>query len=108
MSLLVATPAFLWLARAAVSARALPIASALLLGCLTLLPDVFFGTTGFEQYGYRRSLDAQAFLIPLLAIGGGHVGTWLSSGTPLFRAAVALSIAGTLYFFQAIRLHGYA
>jgi hypothetical protein len=108
MSLLVATPALLWLARAALAVRALPVAGALALGCLTLLPDVFFGTVGFEQYAYRRSLDAQAFFIPLLAVGGGWAGGWLPSGTPLFRVAVALSIMVTLYFFLTIRLHGYA
>jgi hypothetical protein len=109
MSLLVATPAFLFLARAVLAARALPLVGALALGCLALLPDVFFGTVGFEQYGYRRSLDAQAFLVPLVAIGGGwRGGAWLDSGSPLFRVAVATSIAITFYFLVVLRMYGFA
>ena len=109
MSLLVATPAFLWVARAALAVRSFRIAGALALGCLALVPDLLFGTVGFEQYGYRRSLDAQAFLVPLVAIGGAWDGrAWLPAGSLLLRAAIVASIAITLYFFVAIRLYGFA
>jgi hypothetical protein len=107
LSVLFATPALLWIARGAVVGT--PLARALVLGCLALVPDLFFGTVGFEQYGYRRSLDAQAFLIPLVAVGGGWVeGRWLPSGTLLLRGAIVASIVITAYFFVTIRMYGFA
>ena len=109
MSLFATTPAFLWLARALVVGRSAPHAGPLALAAgLVLLPNLLFGTAGFEQYGYRRALDAQPFLIALVAIGAGWTGTvWLRSGTVLFRAAVVLGVAITLYFLVVIRLYGF-
>jgi hypothetical protein len=109
MSLLIATPAYLWLARAVLAGRAFGPSVPLWLCCLTLVPDLLFGTIGFEQYGYRRSLDAQAFLMPLLAVGAGWLARdWLPAGTTLFRAAVILSVLITFYFFITIRTFGFA
>lgn len=109
MSLLVATPAFLWLARVPLVVRSFRPATALLLACLPLVPDVLFGTVGFEQYAYRRSLDAQPFLIALLAVAGGwERGRWMDRPPGLFLFAVGLSVAVTLYFLVTIRLYGFA
>ncbi len=109
MSLLITTPAMLWLARSAIVGRAPPHAGALALSCVALVPDVLFGTVGFEQYGYRRSLDIEPFLLALLAGGGGWSGAgWSPWGSTLFRCAVGASIAVTAYFLIEIRIFGFA
>ncbi len=109
MSLLFTTPAVLWLARSAIVGRTLPFAGALALSCIALVPDALFGTVGFEQYGYRRSLDIEPFLLALLAVGGGWTGSgWLPWGSTLFRWAVGVSIVATAYFLIEIRIFGFA
>ena len=68
LSLLITTPAFallLWPARR--SPLALPVALAAL--CVAL-PSLLYQNTGFEQFGYRFSLDYSAYFIVLLALGG--------------------------------------
>ena len=107
MSLLITTPAMLWLARAALVGRVSGAAS-LAISCLAILPDVLFGTVGFEQYGYRRSLDVQPFLLGLIAVGAGSTGgSWDATQSVVFRAAVLLSVLVTAYFLIEIRLYGF-
>lgn len=110
MSLLFVTPALLWIARAPIVARTVPrVLAGLALGLITLIPDISFGTVGFEQYGYRRALDAQPFLMALLALGAAWTGReWRRLPAPLFTFAVALSIAINVYFLLTIRAFGMA
>ena len=72
------------------------------------MPGWLFATVGYEQYGYRYSLDLQPFLIVLVAVGAA----WRPSGwarpSALFWSAVALSILVTGYFLLTIRLFGFA
>ena len=88
MSLLLTTPAFLWLlwpmprvSRAdKLWWRALWVA-ALAVG----IPAVFYQNTGYEQFGYRFSLDYTPYLIALLAVGRRPLSLW-------FKAAVVFGI----------------
>jgi hypothetical protein len=108
-ALFLVTPAFLWLfaglrglrrdvATAAVGAAAL----------LALIPDIFHGTVGFQQFGYRFSLDAQPFLIALAVAGDARSGgTWRSRPSWLFVAVVTVSIAINLYAMVAITRFSY-
>lgn len=108
MSLLATTPALLWLARSAHAAWSLPAGRAVALAAgMVFLPNLLFATVGYEQYGYRRILDAQPFLMYLLALGAGWSGTAWLPAPRLFRFAVVLSVAITLYFIVAIRMYGY-
>lgn len=108
MSMLWSTPALVWLARAALVGRSFRPTLALALACIAIAPDLLFGTVGFEQYGYRRSLDVQAFFIPLVAVGAGWTGVDWRAPSALFRVAVAASVVITLYFLVTIRIFGYA
>ena len=108
-ALFLVTPAFLWLfaglravrrdiATAAVAAAAL----------LALIPDIFHGTVGFQQFGYRFSLDAQPFLIALAIAGDARRGTtWRWRPSWLFIAIVVLSIAINVYAMVAITRFSY-
>lgn len=109
MGLFTSTPALLWLAKTATAAhRARPVGPLALSAVLVFLPNVLFATTGFEQYGYRRVLDSQPFVIPLLAFGAGWTAAaWRASGSLLFRVAVVLSVCITLYFLVEIRVFGF-
>ena len=109
MSVLVTAPPLLWIARAATNGRTLWATAPLALACLPLLPDIVYGGIGFEQYGYRRSLDVLPFLVALATIGGGWTGNaWLPRGTPLFRAALVVSVLINVYFLIEIHRFGYA
>ena len=109
MSIFLSTPAYLYLARAAElwrSSRDLQLLA--IASVLILLPNLFWFSAGYEQYGYRRSMDAQPFLIALVAIAASWDGArWSTRPTWLFRVAVILSVLVTLYFVIAIRVHGY-
>lgn len=108
-ALFLVTPAFLWLfaglrgvrrdiGTAAVAAAAL----------LALLPDIFHGTVGFQQFGYRFSLDAQPFLVTLALAGDTRRGTaWRSRPSWLFVGIVILSVAINLYATVAITRFSY-
>ena len=108
-ALFLVTPAFLWLfaglrgvrrdiGTAAVAAAAL----------LALLPDIFHGTVGFQQFGYRFSLDAQPFLVALAIAGDARRGTtWRWRPSWLFVAIVVLSVAINLYAMVAITRFSY-
>lgn len=78
-----------------------------LAAALPLLPDVLHGTVGFAQFGYRFSLDAQPFLLPLVAIGAAwSAGQWRRPGLG-FGALVAWSVVANLYGAIAIIQFGY-
>ena len=108
-ALFLVTPALLWLfaglrgvrrdvGTAAVAAAAL----------LALIPDIFHGTVGFQQFGYRFSLDAQPFLIALAVAGDARSGTtWRWRPSWLFVAVVILSIAINVYAMVAITRFSY-
>jgi hypothetical protein len=108
MSLFLTTPAFLWIfaglrhVRRDVATGAVALAA-----LLALLPDVLHGTVGFQQFGYRFSLDAQPFLIALALAGDGRTGAaWRSRPSWLFVAAVIASIVINIYAMVAItRFH---
>ena len=108
-ALFLVTPAFLWLfaglrglrrhiGTAAVAAAAL----------LALVPDIFHGTVGFQQFGYRFSLDAQPFLVALALAGDARRDTtWRSRPSWLFVAIVILCVAINLYAMVAITRFSY-
>lgn len=99
MALFLTTPAFLWLFGGLRAVRrdigAAAVAAAAL---LALVPDIFHGTVGFQQFGYRFSIDAQPFLVALALIGEARGGTaWRRRPSWLFVAVVILSVAINLY-----------
>ena len=109
MSLLLTTPAFLWIVAALREVRRDRIVAAVAVAAaVTLLPDLLYATWGFEQFGYRRSIDAQPFLVALAIAGDGlRRGTWRTSPHPIFIAAIVLSVAINLYATIAITRFGY-
>jgi hypothetical protein len=75
---------------------------------LALLPDIFHGTVGFQQFGYRFSLDAQPFLVALALAGDARRGTtWRARPSWLFVAIVIVSVAINLYAMVAITRFSY-
>jgi hypothetical protein len=109
LSMLLLSPAFLFLIPAARKLRALPAFAPLLIaGALALLPDLFHGGVGARQLGYRFSLDAQPFILPLVALGASWWnGVW-HGPTRWLVAAVVWSVLATTYFTVAIIAVGYA
>jgi len=108
-ALFLTTPAFLWLFAGLRGLRrdigAAAVAAAAL---LALLPDIFHGTVGFQQFGYRFSLDAQPFLIALALVGDARSGTtWRSRPSWLFVAVVTVSVAINVYAMVAITRFDY-
>ena len=108
-ALFLTTPAFLWLfaglrgVRRDVGAAAVALAA-----LLAIVPDIFHGTVGFQQFGYRFSMDAQPFLVALALVGDARDGaTWRSRPSWLFVAVVTLSIAINLYAMIAITRFDY-
>ncbi|HKY52171.1 MAG TPA: hypothetical protein VJP45_13020, partial [Candidatus Limnocylindria bacterium] len=108
MSLFLTTPALLWVfAGLRHIRRDRATAAVALAAALALLPDVLHGTVGFQQFGYRFSLDVQPFLVAL-ALGGDARGaeTWRRRPSWLFIAAVIASIVVNVYAMIAItRFH---
>ena len=108
LSVLLLSPTFVFLAPGIVKWRAHPALGALLAaGALALLPDLVHGGVGARQLGYRFSLDAQPFWLPLLAVGAAWHGEW---GRP--SCAVVLSIGASVlvnaYAVLTILSVGYA
>src|SRR5436309_2441804 len=70
---------------------------------LALLPDLFHATWGFQQFGYRFSIDAQPFLVALGLTGDGLFrGAWRHRPTVIFILAIVLSLAVNIYATIAI------
>lgn len=108
MSLLFTTPAFAWLLRLPMTWRQWGWAGLLALACAAIVPDVLFGTVGFEQYGYRRSLDIQPFLVVLVAAAAGSPGEPRGRAFGIFGGLIVVSSLITLYFLVTLRLFGFA
>lgn len=110
MALFLTTPAFLWIfsglrgLRRDVGAAAVALAA-----LLAFLPNIVHGTVGFQQFGYRFSIDAQPFLIALALVADARAvgGTWRSRPSWLFVAVVIVSIAINLYATVAITRFDY-
>jgi hypothetical protein len=109
MALFLTTPALLWLfAGLRGLRRDVGSAAVALAALLALVPDIFHGTVGFQQFGYRFSIDAQPFLVALALAGDAHPATgWRSRPTWLFIAVVILSIAINVYAMIAISRFDY-
>ena len=108
-ALFLVTPAFLWLfAGLRAVRRDIGTAAVAAAALLALLPDIFHGTVGFQQFGYRFSLDAQPFLIALALAGDARThGGWRGRPSFLFLAAALLSVAINIYGTVAISRFGY-
>jgi len=104
MSLFLTTPAFLWIFLALREVRRdVVVAATAAAALLALLPDLFHGTVGFQQFGYRFSIDAQPFLVALALTGDGLFrGVWRRWPTVVFGVAVVLSLAVNIYATIAI------
>lgn len=108
-SLLLTTPALLWIIPGVLKLwadarwRAIGLSAA-----LVSIPGWLFATVGYEQYGYRYSLDLQPFLIALVAIGAAWTPSGWQRPSGVFLGAVVLSVLLTAYFLVTIRLFGFA
>ena len=93
LSLLFTTPALLWLcwpkARASREDRFwYRVLWATVAACA--LPGLFYQNTGYEQFGYRFSLDYTAYLIALLAVGRQPI-------SAAFKACVLFGVGVNLF-----------
>jgi hypothetical protein len=109
MSLFLTTPALLWaFAGLREIRRDTAVAATAAAALLALMPDLLHGTVGFQQFGYRFSIDAQPFLVALsVGADGLAAGVWRRRPTPLFAIAIALSLAINLYATIAITRFDY-
>lgn len=107
-SLVLVSPAFLFLVPA-IRRRRDDVSLALLAaGGLALLSDLLHGGVGAAQFGYRFWLDAQPFLLPLVASGAAwRDGHW-ERPTRGYALAVGWSVLANLYGIAAIRADGFA
>lgn len=108
-SLILVSPALAFAFVALGKWRARPEVPILALGAaLALLPDVTFAAVGFAQFGYRYIHDAQAFLIPLVAIGAGWRGVAPAASAAwqappwTFLALIGWSVIANLYGMLAL------
>jgi hypothetical protein len=108
-ALFLVTPAFLWLFAGLRGVRRDIATAAVATGALlALIPDIFHGTVGFKQFGYRFSLDVQPFLVALAIAGDARRDTtWRWRPSWLFVAIVVLSIAINVYAMVAITRFSY-
>jgi hypothetical protein len=93
LSLLVTTPALVWLAR---PGNRVPLAGALWAAVIcAATPGLLYQNTGWAQFGYRFVLDYLPYLLALIAVGGRSLGPW-------FRAAVlwgvVINLIGAITF----------
>ncbi len=108
-ALFLTTPALLWLfAGLRAVRRDIAVAAVAAAALLALVPDIFHGTVGFQQFGYRFSIDAQPFLIALALVGDARsVGAWRMRPSWLFTAIVIVSIVINIYATIAITRFDY-
>jgi len=109
MSLFLTTPAFLWIFIALREVRRdVVVAATGAAALLALVPDLFHGTVGFQQFGYRFSIDAQPFLVALALAGDGLFrGAWRRWPTIIFGLAILVALAVNVYATIAITRFGY-
>jgi hypothetical protein len=109
MSLLLTTPAFLWVVASLREVRRDKVVAATAVAlAVALLPDLLYATWGFQQFGYRRSIDAQPFLVALALVGDGmNKGSWRNTPTTPFIVAVVASVLINLYATIAITRFDY-
>jgi hypothetical protein len=109
MSLFLTTPVFLWVFAGLQQVRRNAAVAAAAAGALlALVPDIFHGTIGFAQFGYRFSIDAQPFLIALALAGDAAAGaTWKRRPSILFLVAAVVAVAVNVYAAVAIIRFGY-
>jgi hypothetical protein len=109
MSLFVTTPVFLWVfAGLQELRRSAALAAAAVGAALALLPDIFHGTIGFAQFGYRFSIDAQPFLVALAVAGDAFAGgAWKRRPSVLFLVAAVIAVLVNVYAAVAIIRFGY-
>jgi len=108
-ALFLTTPAFVWIfAGLRGLRRDVDTAAVALAALLALVPNVLHGTVGFQQFGYRFSIDSQPFLTLLALIGDARgAAGWRSRPSRLFVAVVIVSIAINLYAMIAITRFDY-
>jgi hypothetical protein len=108
-ALFLTTPALLWIFTGLRGLRRdAAVAAVALAALLALVPDILHGTVGFQQFGYRFSLDAQPFLIALAVLGDARSGTaWRTRPSWLFIAVVILSVVINVYAMVAITRFDY-
>lgn len=108
-ALFLTTPALLWVFAGLRGLRRDAATGAVALAALfALLPDILHGTVGFQQLGYRFSLDAQPFLVALAVAGDSRSGaTWRWRPSWLFVAIVILSLVINVYAMVAITRFDY-
>jgi len=104
MSLFLTTPVFVWVFLAMREVRReVVVAATAVAALLALLPDLFHATWGFQQFGYRFSIDAQPFLVALALTGDGLFrGVWRRRPAVIFILAIVLSLAINIYATIAI------
>ena len=109
MSLFLTTVAFAWIFLGLRHVRASrAVAGTALAAGLALVPAILHATVGFQQFGYRFSLDAQPMLVALAVAGDAlRRGVWRSRPSWPFIAAVAVSVAVNIYAVAIILHLGY-
>ena len=99
MSMLVTSPT---LAYTVAPAERSPLSRGLWLSILaTAIPSLLYQNSGFQQFGYRFSLDYIVFLMMLLAVGGRRF-TWVFKALVIFGIAVNLFGAITFDRFGGV------
>lgn len=108
-SILLVSPAFAYAFAALGRWRERPEVPLLALAALlALAPNLTFAATGWAQFGYRYLHDAQAFLIPLVAVGAAwRSGGWRERPSSGFTALLVWSVVANLYGVVAITHFGY-
>lgn len=94
MSLLLTTPALLYLARA--RQRSWLVIGGWVAWALLLLPLLLYYNTGWWQFGYRFSLDFMVPVMVLLAVAAGRHVSW--SMRLLILAGVLVNLYGVLWW----------
>lgn len=109
MALFLTTPAFLWIfAGLRGLRRDVGTAAVALAALLAFLPNILHGTVGFQQFGYRFSIDAQPYLVALALVGDARAaGVWRPRPSWLFVAVVIVSIVINVYATIAITRFDY-
>jgi hypothetical protein len=109
MGLFFTTPAFIWVFGGLREIRrSATVAATAAAALLALLPDLVHGTIGFQQFGYRFSLDAQPFLVALALTGDSVAsGVWHRRPSWLFVIVALIAVAINVYATVAIIRFGY-